>query len=161
VLRQVAEQEPVPIRRLNPDVPVWLEEFIRRLLAKDPAERFQSASEVSSLLESYLAHLRQPVTVPLPALPPVPGVLALDSVHAETPRGALWKVHLSLALALVVFLAVIGVGIARWAQGNAGVEPKEAALGDGKAIASEWLVAAQLVGLAVSLGLAWLSGWLY
>lgn len=68
VLRQVSEQMPAPIRALNPDVPAWLETFIARLMAKDPADRFQSASQVASLLEGYLAHLRQP-EVSAPELP--------------------------------------------------------------------------------------------
>ncbi len=66
VLRQVNDQPPPSIRSLNPDVPAWLEALITRLMAKDPAERFQSAAEVATLLEGYLAHLRQPATVAAP-----------------------------------------------------------------------------------------------
>jgi serine/threonine protein kinase len=69
VLRMVSDQEPVPIHSLNPDVPAWLETLIARLLAKDPAERFQSAAEVADLLEGYLAHLRQPGSCPGAASP--------------------------------------------------------------------------------------------
>ena len=69
LLRQVSEQAPAPPRSLNPAMPVWLETFIGRLMAKDPAERFQSAAEVAALLEGYLAHLRQPATVAAPQLP--------------------------------------------------------------------------------------------
>jgi hypothetical protein len=70
VLRQVSDQEPPPVRSLNPEVPAWLEAFVARLMAKDPAARFQSAAEVAALLEGYLAHLCQPVTVAAPKLPP-------------------------------------------------------------------------------------------
>jgi serine/threonine protein kinase len=59
-LRRVTDQQPRPLRSLNPAVPAWLEALIRRLLEKEPAARFQSAAEVASLLEGYLAHLRQP-----------------------------------------------------------------------------------------------------
>jgi hypothetical protein len=69
VLRQVSDHDTKPIRSLNPDVPEWLESFVARLMAKAPAERFQSAAEAAALLEGYLAHLRQPVTVPAPELP--------------------------------------------------------------------------------------------
>jgi hypothetical protein len=72
VLRQVSEQEPAPVRAVNPEVPAWLEAVVLRLLAKDPAQRFRSAAEVAALLEGYLAHLQQPATVPAPALPPHP-----------------------------------------------------------------------------------------
>jgi serine/threonine protein kinase len=71
VLRQVSDEPPPPLRELNQQVPAWLEAFIARLLAKDPTRRFQSAAEVAALLEGYLAHLRQPATVPPPALPSV------------------------------------------------------------------------------------------
>jgi serine/threonine protein kinase len=70
VLRQVSEETPPPIRSLNPEVPAWLEALVARLMAKDPAERFQSAAEVARLLEDYLAHLHQPDSIPVP--PPVP-----------------------------------------------------------------------------------------
>jgi serine/threonine protein kinase len=74
VLRRVSDEQPPPVRALNPEVPAWLEALIARLLAKDPAQRFQSAAEVARLLEGYLAHLRQPATVPAPQLPPLPAV---------------------------------------------------------------------------------------
>jgi serine/threonine protein kinase len=69
VLRQVSEHGAVSVRSLNPDTPAWLETVISGLMAKDPADRFQSAAEVADLLEGYLAHLRQPTSVALPAIP--------------------------------------------------------------------------------------------
>ncbi|HEV3204296.1 MAG TPA: protein kinase [Gemmataceae bacterium] len=68
VIRQVCDREPAPIRLINPDLPVWLEGIVRKLHAKDPAQRFQSASEVAELLEGCLAHLQQPAGNPLPRL---------------------------------------------------------------------------------------------
>src|SRR5262249_21953639 len=56
VLRRVSDEEPPAVRWLNPDVPAWLEQLLDRLLAKDSADRFQTAAEVASLLEGYLAH---------------------------------------------------------------------------------------------------------
>jgi serine/threonine-protein kinase len=67
VLRCVCEDTPPSIRDLNPVVPGWLEEIIDTLLAKDPAERLQSAAEVAELLEAHLAHLQDPTHVPCPA----------------------------------------------------------------------------------------------
>jgi serine/threonine protein kinase len=72
VLRRVEENCPRPIREINPGIPDWLTGFIERLQAKEPPERFQSASEVASLLEGFLAHLQQPTTIPAPELPPLP-----------------------------------------------------------------------------------------
>jgi serine/threonine-protein kinase len=68
VIRQVCDVEPLSIRSINPDVPIWLEGIIRRLHAKDPDKRFQSAAEVADLLEHCLAHVQQPQRNPLPKL---------------------------------------------------------------------------------------------
>jgi hypothetical protein len=58
VLRRVSEDTPRDIQELNPEVPDWLVEIIGILHAKDPADRFQTAAELSRLLERCLAHLR-------------------------------------------------------------------------------------------------------
>jgi hypothetical protein len=70
VLRRVEESRPRPIREINPDIPEWLTRVVEKLHAKDPADRFQTAAEVATLLEGYLAHLTQPTVVSAPALPP-------------------------------------------------------------------------------------------
>src|SRR5262245_17367817 len=66
VLRRVADDPPRPIREINPDVPDWLAEIVHKLLAKNPADRFQSAGDVADLLGRHLAHLQQPDAVPMP-----------------------------------------------------------------------------------------------
>lgn len=66
VLRRICEDTPRPLREINPDTPDWLQAIISKLHARDPAERFQTATEVATLLEQYLAHLQQPTTCPLP-----------------------------------------------------------------------------------------------
>ena len=70
VLKRVCEVRHRPIRELNPDVPDWLEATIDRLLAKEPADRFQTAAEVADLLEKGLAHLQQPTILPPPFVRP-------------------------------------------------------------------------------------------
>jgi hypothetical protein len=67
VLRRVCDEQPRPIRSINPDVPAWLAALIEKLHAKDPARRFQTASEVADLMSRCLAHVQQPDTVALPA----------------------------------------------------------------------------------------------
>jgi hypothetical protein len=87
VLRQVSDEVPLPVRAVNPQVPAWLELLVARLQAKNPADRFQSASEVAALLEGYLAHLGQPTTMPAPAIIPPPEYpcLELSSLSAKCP----------------------------------------------------------------------------
>ena len=67
VLRRVTDEEPRPIREINPDIPQWLCRIIARLMSKQPDDRFKSAREVAELLEECLAHVQQPTAVPLPA----------------------------------------------------------------------------------------------
>jgi serine/threonine protein kinase len=103
VLRHVSSAEPQPVRELRPEVPAWLEEFIMRLMAKEPGRRFQTAAEVAGLLEGYLAHLREPVAVPVPEL---------DSGPAEecsfSPVGGRWH---RLARPLGLILCVLALGL--------------------------------------------------
>jgi serine/threonine protein kinase len=87
VLRQVCDEEPPPVRSLNPDIPEWLETLIRRLMAKAPADRFQTAAEVAALLEGYLAHLAQPATVPAPEIPSMPDDQAKRSEGEQATKG--------------------------------------------------------------------------
>jgi len=78
VLRMVTDVEPADVRLANPDMPAWLAGIIARLLAKDPAARYPSATEVAAILEGCLAHVNDPLAKPLPAaaaarLAPLPG----------------------------------------------------------------------------------------
>jgi len=63
VLKRVVEDEPRPVRDVNPEVPRWLADVVAKLHAKAPADRFQTAGEVAELLSGYLAELQQQGTV--------------------------------------------------------------------------------------------------
>jgi WD40 repeat protein/tRNA A-37 threonylcarbamoyl transferase component Bud32 len=58
--RRVCEDTPRAIREINPEAPPWLVEVIDRLLAKQPAQRFQTAQEVADLLGRRLAEVQHP-----------------------------------------------------------------------------------------------------
>lgn len=66
VLRRIRETAPRSMREINPDIPVWLERIVMRLLEKDTANRFNTAEEIATLLEQCLAHVQQPTSVALP-----------------------------------------------------------------------------------------------
>jgi serine/threonine protein kinase len=57
-LTGVREAEPRPIRDLNAEIPVALEDLIRRLMAKDPADRYQSARDLVPELADELAQIQ-------------------------------------------------------------------------------------------------------
>ena len=119
VLRMVTDVEPADVRLVNPDMPAWLAAIIGRLLAKDPAARLSSATEVAGMLEACLAHVNDPLAIPLPpevvraaAAKPSPAAPAPD--HQATPRTFLDSLRrimsdqrlLSIA-ALVIFLMAL------------------------------------------------------
>ena len=66
VIQRINNDQPTPILELNPDVPTWLAGIIAKLMSKTVDDRFESAEEVSELLESCLAHVQHPSAVPLP-----------------------------------------------------------------------------------------------
>jgi len=66
ILRRICDSEPRPIRESHPPTPAWLVRLIDQLHAKDPAQRYASASEVAELLGQCLAHVQQPESQPLP-----------------------------------------------------------------------------------------------
>jgi hypothetical protein len=119
VLRRVCDDQPRPIQEINAEIPLWLAAIIDKLLAKNPAYRFQSAAEVAKLLEQHLAHEQSPGVVPRPAtveyvpdrerasIPP-----AKPNHHASSQ--GVWVVLISILIAIVmlpIILAVIVVGI--------------------------------------------------
>ena len=67
VLRRITDTDPRPIREINPDIPDWLCKIIQRLMAKHPADRYQTAAEVADLFDGCIAHLQQPTKINLPA----------------------------------------------------------------------------------------------
>ena len=98
VLQQVQHADPVPPRRLNPGVPVPLQNICLKCLAKDPARRYATARELAEDLERFLAN--QPI-------------LARPASLLE--KGELWvrrhpvTAALSLALVVVLLLGITGV----------------------------------------------------
>ena len=66
VVHRVCEQEPRPIREINPEIDPWLQAFVEKLLRKKREDRFQSAEQVAELLADELAHLQMPEAKKLP-----------------------------------------------------------------------------------------------
>ncbi|MCB9917168.1 MAG: protein kinase [Planctomycetes bacterium] len=104
VLNRVAEHEPRAIRDIEPRVDEWLAAFIRKLIAKKPEERFQSAEEVATLLSAELAHLQNPVSI---AAPPRDWM----SRAAAFPSG--WRRRIAWIAGCAAVL-----GFTLWAQGE-------------------------------------------
>ncbi len=72
VLRQVIHSDPIPLHELVPRIPAALEAVVSRCLAKDRAERYQSAAEVASALNAVrdeMTHAVLPATATMEIFP--------------------------------------------------------------------------------------------
>ena len=58
-------RDPVPVSKLRPDLPIWLDHIVMRALARDPRQRFETAEELALALARGAAR-------PLAALPATP-----------------------------------------------------------------------------------------
>ncbi len=94
VLLRIRDEQPRPVREVNPDIPVWLAGIIEKLHAKAPEHRFQSAAEVAELLGGCLAHVQQPQAHPLPPL------IAGHRTLGRPSRRSGWLIGALLLLAL-------------------------------------------------------------
>jgi serine/threonine protein kinase len=97
VLQKIRESQPKPIRELNPEIPSWLVQIVDTLMAKDPKDRYASASEVSELLEQCLAHVQQPLDSALPS-----------SLRMRSAKSS--KRMRILSFAILGTLAIAGIG---------------------------------------------------
>jgi len=68
ILRRVTDEQPRPVRDVNPAMPAWFEHVIFRAMAKNPEQRYSSASEMESLLRECLAHQQHPSAHPRPLI---------------------------------------------------------------------------------------------
>jgi WD40 repeat protein/serine/threonine protein kinase len=133
VLKRVCEEEPRPVREVNPDVPDWLEAVIDKLLAKEPAQRFQSAAEVAELLGQYLAHLQQPHLVARPPSPERVQRPSAASVGFQAARtgliaasgcGAVWGLLCIVGGLILTFAFCAGLYLALSGHPSNGPQPQ-------------------------------------
>ena len=68
VLQKINAETPMAVRSINSDTTQTLSNIIDRLMEKQPGDRFESATEVESVLAKYLAHLEQPRVEPKPKI---------------------------------------------------------------------------------------------
>lgn len=99
VLYKILNEEPIPPRAIEPSLPPALDSVVRKALAKDPLQRFQSCAELGLALEAIRAGA--PLDLPLPAGSPGAQTTML-SVPPPPPR-KLW-----LPVAALAVLAAIG-----------------------------------------------------
>ena len=58
ILKQITEVKHRPLREVNPNTPEWFAEIVDDLLAKKPADRYDTANDLAEVLEYHWAHLK-------------------------------------------------------------------------------------------------------
>ena len=112
VMKRVCEDAPGPLRNLNPGIPVWLEQIVNKLLAKNPDDRFRTATEVSALLGQYLAKLQDPSQTQHTQVQPVPVPPVETPSKKPTQRGRGWLIaSVTVACCLTLFAVLVGAGL--------------------------------------------------
>jgi eukaryotic-like serine/threonine-protein kinase len=104
LLRQIAFEEPRPLRRLNKAIPAELETIVLKAIEKNPADRYATAQDLASDLERFLKD--EPVRARRPTL--------LRKVRKWTRRhpGVVWTALASTAV-LVLTVTVLAL-LANW-----------------------------------------------
>lgn len=86
--------DPVPPTRYRPDIPLWLENLLLKAVARDPAERFETAEE-------FLLALERGATRPLSAPSAIPLV--------QRDPASLWRAVAAISLVLNLLLLYLVV----------------------------------------------------
>jgi eukaryotic-like serine/threonine-protein kinase len=102
------EAEPAPIDALNPDVPPRLADIVTRLLAKDPAERYDSTRDLARDLGSVLDGLARRTAAD--------GTPSVDKRAPDRPRRPRWARTAVAALLVLVIAAAAGWLLRRRAE---------------------------------------------
>ena len=104
IVYKILNEDPVPPRAIEPSLSPALDAIVRKALAKDPLQRFQSCEE----MRQALLELRQPKpateTPPKPAAEPALRPPTILHAPAEVRRFGRW---LAAALVLIIVVATI------------------------------------------------------
>ncbi|MPZ23870.1 MAG: protein kinase, partial [Dehalococcoidia bacterium] len=117
VTAQRLVRDPIPLRRFNSEVSPQLERIIMRALARDPAERPQSAAEFGDLLRRHASGAPVGVAAPTPMMGPQTQATrrARPAPMGAPPRrrgGGFWAALATIIIALALFALAFGVTVA-------------------------------------------------
>ena len=104
ILRKIAQEEPPPLRELNPAVPRDLETIVLKAMAKEPSGRYATARELADELRRFLEN--KPIAARRPSL------RDRAAKWAVRHRPVVWSAGLSLAVLLL--MTVFGLAMSNW-----------------------------------------------
>ena len=103
ILHQQVHEMPPPVTVANPRVPSFLDAVVQKAIAKDPAERYQSAAEFGDAVDLAVERLeRLSTSKVMPAARPPQ--TALSPQPKPAPAGRPW---IAIALGLLALLALL------------------------------------------------------
>ncbi len=112
VAYQHVREDPIPPSRIEPELPASLDAVVLKAMAKNPANRYQSAADFKADVDRAAAGRRVEATPLLPtestaAIPPASPTTVLLRPDADTRSGLRGLAYVGLGLAvLAVFVAV-------------------------------------------------------
>ena len=120
VLARVTQEHPLPPSQQNPAVPPDVDLFIKRALAKSPAERYQDGESMARDAEDLLEgrplatwSLRPPEELEDPLTELVEDTVRTTSVPAPAPPSSRRWEPLAAGLALAIGVATLVIGVRR------------------------------------------------
>lgn len=104
VVKHIHDPLPSP-SKINPAIPKTIEQVILKALAKEPAERYQTAGEMAKALETAITE----VDGEIKSLPPDPHTST--TVSKLTHKIPVWGWVLGIAMGLCILAGIVGMGI--------------------------------------------------
>lgn len=115
VLRRVAEETPRPIQEVISDIPDWLVFIIKKLLAKQSEDRFQSAQELAEVLAKCQSELQ--AGVPVTAVNKLATAQPAPSTAPKRTEPSKKKIPLAgIAAGALMMFAIMSAGLFLWSQ---------------------------------------------
>jgi WD40 repeat protein len=116
------EQEAEPIEKFRPETPALVTAIVRRLMAKEPQDRYQTPAELAAALETHRLHVAEtrsnkeprPSAVPASAPDPFAHMLSGDTAIGSTPfpirpRSRSWVLVVAAAAGVLASLLALSL----------------------------------------------------
>jgi serine/threonine protein kinase/tetratricopeptide (TPR) repeat protein len=129
-LHKIIHAQPPPIKDFNAAAPVELQRIVRRCLAKDPEDRYQTIKDVATELKELLREVKSAAEVELSITPGTTSDSQTSEAATQTRSSAEYLVGVArrhkLSAAIVVgLLIIVGLAIVYFRRSTVGTTPIE------------------------------------